>query len=62
MLSKREEKFQAEITGRLPGYLAIFNFADAKRRNSHLGHQKVDEEIAEFTKLLDRAVGNTGSY
>lgn len=60
MLLKLKEKFQAKITGILPGYLAIFNFADAKRRNIHLGFQKVDEEIAEFSRLLDRAVGNTG--
>lgn len=48
----------------LPGLLAYFNIADAKRRNSHLGYMVLDEDIAEFHKLLtdsaDVAVRNSG--
>jgi hypothetical protein len=32
--------------------MAYFNFADVMRRNSHLGHTVVDEEIGEFDKML----------
>jgi GGDEF domain-containing protein len=60
MSPELREKFKNTITAMLPGYLAVFNFADTKRRNSHLGHTKVDEDIEEFTELLRQAVGTTG--
>ena len=36
----------------LPGYLAIFDLADTKRRNHYLGHAEVDKDILEFNTLL----------
>jgi hypothetical protein len=60
MYPELREKFKNTITTMLPGYLAVFNFADTKRRNCHLGHIKVDEDIEEFTELLSLAVGTTG--
>lgn len=60
MLSSLTQKFKNEIITMLPGDLAMFNFADMKRRNDRLGHHKVDEEIEEFAQLLARSVKNTG--
>ena len=60
MSSERRDKFRNTIAAMLPGYVAVFNFADTQRRNCHLGHAKVDEDIEEFTKLLRQAVGTTG--
>ena len=53
-------QFKDAITAILPGYIAIFNFADTKRRNCHLGYSIVDGEIEEFTQLLCQAVGQNG--
>ena len=60
MSSERRDKFRNTIAAMLPGYVAVFNFADTQRRNCHLGHAKVDEDIEEFTELLRQAVGTTG--
>ncbi len=53
------EDFKAAISDRLPGYLVLFNFANAKRRNGHLGFDKVDQDIELFNRLLNQAmIGN----
>jgi GGDEF domain-containing protein len=41
----------------LPGYLAIFDLADTKRRNLYLGHEEVDKDILEFDTLLKTHLG-----
>jgi GGDEF domain-containing protein len=43
----------------LPGYLAIFDLADTKRRNLYLGHEEVDKDILEFNTLLKTHLGET---
>jgi GGDEF domain-containing protein len=55
------EQFKAEAKASLPGLLAYFDFADTKRRNCHLGHSFVDEEIKEFDRLIRATVGDTGT-
>ncbi len=49
-MSKAE--FQKSIEPLIPGLIAYFNLADAKRRNCHLGHEVVDAEIDEFGRAL----------
>jgi hypothetical protein len=51
---------KTEIAPRLRGYLAVFNFADTKRRNDHLGHDKIDQDIQNFTELLEKVIGANG--
>ncbi|MBD2048261.1 hypothetical protein H6F78_22135 [Coleofasciculus sp. FACHB-64] len=41
----------------LPGYLAIFDLADTKRRNLYLGHEEVDKDILGFDTLLKAHLG-----
>lgn len=61
----RVTDFQQQMQSLVPGLMAYFNFADVKRRNSHLGHSVVDEEIGEFDKMLtesaDAALRSTGT-
>ena len=40
------------VAGLLPGYVAVFDMADTKRRNCYLGLDRVDEDIAAFLPLL----------
>lgn len=39
----------------MPALVALFDIADCKRLNCHLGHQRVDEYIAEFDHLLKKS-------
>ena len=45
----------------LPGLLALFDFADFKRRNDHLGYLKGNEDIEKFESVL-MALANDISY
>jgi hypothetical protein len=40
--------------------IVLFDIADAKRRNSHLGYRTVDDDIQEMNRLLKLSVGTTG--
>ncbi|MCC6948827.1 MAG: diguanylate cyclase [Bradyrhizobiaceae bacterium] len=44
--------FEAMAAQRLPGVLYSFNIADLKRRNSHLGHLRGDEDVKAFDAAL----------
>src|SRR5882672_3539951 len=46
------EAFQRQAVSYLPGFVFSFNIADLKRRNTHLGHQTGDRDIAELERLL----------
>ena len=48
----RVTDFQKQVQPLIPGFMAYFNFADVKRRTSHLGYMVVDDEIDEFDKML----------
>lgn len=54
------EQFKQAASNYLPGLLAFFDLADTKRRNSHLGYMTIDEDIAEFDRLLSLSLGSTG--
>src|SRR5882672_11129813 len=54
------EEFKREVAAYLPGLLALFDIADAKRRNFHLGHQVVDCDIDELDRQLQISVGASG--
>jgi GGDEF domain-containing protein len=53
-------QFREAITPLLPGCLALFDLADTKRRNLHLGYNKVDQDIAWFEILLNQCIETTG--
>ncbi len=44
----------------LPGLLVLYDIADAKRRNCHLGCEAVDHDIAEMEQLVRISVGPSG--
>ena len=54
------DQFKDAASGYLPGLLVLFDLADAKRRNCHLGHAIVDKDIEEFDRLLRSSIGNSG--
>lgn len=54
------EQFRQAASSYLPGVLAFFDLADTKRRNCHLGYMTIDEDIAEFDRLLCASVGSAG--
>jgi GGDEF domain-containing protein len=54
------DQFRDAIPNFLPGLLTLFNLADAKRRNCHLGHHVVDDDIEEFNRLVQSSVGASG--
>ncbi len=58
--STREDQFKQAARSHLPGLLVMFNLADAKRRNCHLNHFTVDEDIERFDRLLKSSVGDFG--
>lgn len=54
------DQFKDAVSAHVPGLLVLFKFADAKRRNCHLGYQLVDKDIEEFDRLLQSSVGPSG--
>lgn len=54
------EQFKQAASSYLAGVLAFFDLADTKRRNCHLGYMTIDDDIAEFDRLLRASVGSTG--
>jgi len=54
------DEFKAEMAANLPGLLVLYDLADAKRRNCHLGHQAVDCDIDELNQLVRTSVGPSG--
>jgi len=54
------DEFKRDMTGHLPGLLVLFDIADAKRRNCHLGHLTVDKDIDEMNELVRISVGPDG--
>jgi len=54
------DEFKRDVPAYLPGMLVLFDLADAKRRNNHLGHLVVDDDIAEFDRLIQTSVGASG--
>jgi hypothetical protein len=54
------DQFKHAVPNFLPGLLVLFNIADANRRNCHLGHLAVDEDIANFDRLVQMSVGASG--
>lgn len=57
IVAMRLERLLATLTGDepFPTRLLACNLADTKRRNAHLGHAVVDEDIARFDALLGEA-------
>lgn len=53
-------QFKVSAANHLPGLLAVFDMADAKRRNCHLGHLVVDRDIQEFDQMLQASVAGRG--
>lgn len=45
----------AAVESLAPSYVAVFDLADTKRRNMHLGRLRVDEDIATFHSILTGA-------
>lgn len=60
MIPRPLDQFKLAVLDFLPGLLVCFNIADAKRRNCHLGHLVVDDDIAEFDRLVRLSVGASG--
>src|SRR6266403_2578125 len=54
------DEFKREVVAYLPGLLALFDIADAKRRNFHLGHRVVDRDIDELDRQVRSSVGASG--
>src|SRR5882724_6774310 len=54
------DEFKRDMTEHLPGLLVLFDIADAKRRNCHLGHLTVDKDIDEMNELVRISVGPNG--
>ncbi len=46
----------------VPGYVALFDIADFKCRNSHLGHTLGDRDIAAFEGLAQAMLGGGGAW
>ena len=46
----------------VPGYMALFDIADFKRRNSHLGHTLGDQDIAAFEELVQEMLVGGGAW
>lgn len=53
-------EFLEMLPNAIPGYLAIFNLADTKRRNSYLDIQEVDRDIEECDRLARRLILPSG--
>lgn len=49
-------KFLEIVSSKIPGCLAVFDFADFKRRNCHLGHLAGDKDIEEFESILNKVL------
>jgi len=54
---EQSRTFQDEAGVFLPGFLYSFNIADLKRRNSHLGFRRVDQDIEELNRMLNAMAG-----
>src|SRR5712692_904107 len=54
------DEFKREVVTYLPGLFALFDIADSKRRNFHLGHRVVDREIDELDRQIRTSVGASG--
>lgn len=56
MIPKIKESFLNLLPESTGGVIAIFNIADFKRRNSFLGHEHGDKDIAEFDAILSNNI------
>lgn len=56
------ERLKQAVASLLPGYLALFNMAESKRRNLHLGFLTVNEDIAALGTLLGSHLGSLDAY
>jgi GGDEF domain-containing protein len=54
------DQYKHEIATYLPGLLVLFDMADSKRRNGHLGHQVVDGDIEELDQRVGTSVAPLG--
>lgn len=54
------DQFKNGVSAYLPGLLVLFDLADTKRRNCHLGHNVVANDIEEFDRLAHTSVGSSG--
>ncbi len=54
------EQFKEAAPAYVPGLVVLFDLADTKRRNCHLGHNVVDKDIDEFDRLIQSSVGASG--
>jgi len=53
-------QFKEAAAAHVPGLLVLFDLAETKRRNCHLGHIVVDKDIDEFGRLIQSSVGASG--
>jgi GGDEF domain-containing protein len=61
-MHERLRNFIKSASPRLPGYLAVFDFADFKRRNCHLGHLVGDKDIEEFESILNAHLSENDAW
>lgn len=58
-MNDRLINFLKIVSSKLPGCLAVFDFADFKRRNCHLGYLAGDKDIEEFESVLNSILSGT---
>lgn len=54
------DEFKTEMAAYLPGLLVLYDIANAKRINDHLGFRVVDRDIEEMNQLVAASVGPSG--
>jgi hypothetical protein len=54
------DEFKRDIVAYLPSLLVLFDLADAKRRNCHLGFRVVDRDIDELDRQVRISTGASG--
>jgi GGDEF domain-containing protein len=58
----RVKNFLEIVSSNLPGCLIVFDFADFKRRNSHLGQSASDKDIKDFESILNRTLSKSDPW
>lgn len=54
------DEFKSQAPKLAPGVLVLFDIADAKRLNCHVGHEDVDQAIKDFSKAIESAAKKSG--